>query len=191
MARAQGISVSELSDTMILCETIFPYIQGTLGIPVAQIWEEIGKSNFRDLTAVLRAIISGAPSGSQSVNETVTRLLNDTAATLEASGQPADEDTVRRNTVEELLEAGALPNRELRERIRPNRTPPVAPAVFQNGANRILVMDVSEDQWEMLNNRLRGYMDPRIVTLPADQRQRQREALSIASVRRIAEIVSD
>lgn len=185
MARSCGISISELSDTIVLCEVIFPYLQDTLGASIAQVWEEVGKSNFRDLIPPLRSIITGEPSGSASVNASVERVLNDTAATLQAAGREAGDADVRRNAVEELVEAGGLPNRELRERLRPDRTTPVAPAVIQRDENRVVVMSVTEDQWTMLQRRLNGYMDPLTVNLPADRTLRQRELMRIAPVREI------
>ena len=185
MARSCGISISELSDTIVLCEVIFPYLQNNLGAAIAQVWEEVGKSNFRDLIPHLRAIITGEPSGSASVNTAVDRIMGDTAATLQAAGLDAEDETVRHNAVEELIEAGGLPNRELRERIRPDRTAPVAPAVITREGNRVLVMSVTDDQWTMLQRRLNGYMDPLTVNLPADRTMRQRELMRIAPVREI------
>lgn len=80
MARAQGISPSELSNVRDLCFTIFPYFEETLGVPVAQIWENIGKSNMRELVPVLKSIITGQPSNSASVNRSVDRILDEVVA---------------------------------------------------------------------------------------------------------------
>jgi hypothetical protein len=44
MASDQGISLSELSNTMDWVNVIFPFITEELGLPLAQVWEREGKS---------------------------------------------------------------------------------------------------------------------------------------------------
>ncbi len=59
MAEDNGLSVAELSQTIDLVNIIFPFIQNNLGIPVAQLWEQVGKSKLRELVPVLKVIITG------------------------------------------------------------------------------------------------------------------------------------
>ena len=156
MAREQGISVSELSDTKALCETIFPFIVEELGLSLAETWAQVGKSAFRELTPALRSIITGEQATHQSVRTAVATLLDQAAAQLIANGDytaeeiqdalggqggeenTAARETVRRTAVESLLHAGAtLPSRELRRTIRPSRTPNL----------NAVTLNVAEDQW--------------------------------------------
>ena len=52
-AKSQGIGISEYSNIRDLYNIVFPYLCDTLGMNLALVWEEIGKSNFRDLTPTL------------------------------------------------------------------------------------------------------------------------------------------
>ena len=91
MAHEIGITTSEMKDIETLTTVIFPYLEDDLGIHVAQVWEEIGKSNFRELCPVLNAIITGEQSPSARVNDAVERVLDDVAATAIAAGQELEE----------------------------------------------------------------------------------------------------
>ena len=71
MARAQGISIAELSQVRSLCNIIFPYIENTLHMSVPALWEEIGRSNFCDMIGMMRGIITGEPTGSASVTASI------------------------------------------------------------------------------------------------------------------------
>lgn len=141
LAREQGISVGELSDTRALCEIIFPYITNVLGRSLAEIWAEIGKSSMRELVPALRSLITGEEAAHGSVRTAVETLLNNAAAELITEGVPQDElevDDVRMRAVIGLLQQGAtLPTRELRRTVRPTRTPPV----------QSTTMSVAEEEW--------------------------------------------
>ena len=189
MSKAQGITTSELSDTIQLCEVIFPYIETTLRIPIAQIWEEIGKSNFRELTPILREVITGEPSQSNNVHTAAEGLVNDAIATLRAAGMNYDPDAARAATVDHILEVGHLTNREMRQHIRRDRTPSIQAAVINHQGGRIITMQVTEDQWTTLNRLMNGHMDTQVVDLPADQRTRQSQILSVAPLRSIWNLV--
>ena len=77
MAREQGISLSELSNVRDLCFVVFPYMEEQLGMNVAVTFENIGKSNMRELVPVIKAIISGEETRG-TVQVAVERIMNDT-----------------------------------------------------------------------------------------------------------------
>lgn len=196
MARGQGISPSELSNVRDLCFTIFPYFENVLNVSVAQVWENIGKSNMRELVPVLKGIITGEPSNSASVNRSVDLILDEMVTNARTAGQTVDmENTddarrMRQEAVEHLLEVGQLTNTEVRRRIRPERTASIEPTIIPRGDRRLIVMEVDDDQYTLINRRLQGYMDPVTFELPNDPVQRQREAARIPAVRQIINLIS-
>ena len=189
MARDQGISEAELSQTLDLANHIFPYARDVLGWDIAQMWEEIGKSNMRELVPVLKGIITGEASNSASVNTSVERILEDTVATFIASDQAEeaeDEDTVRRAAVEFLLERGQLlTNRELRQHIRPERTPSAPVTTFQAGEDVVIAAKLTPDQWELFMRRMGQYADPMPFFIHPDPEQRMRDAHRVAALHQI------
>ncbi|MGD0004994.1 MAG: hypothetical protein ABSE06_12285 [Anaerolineaceae bacterium] len=187
LARQQGISIAELSQVRSLCNIIFPYIENTLHMSVPALWEEIGRSNFCDMIGIFRGIITGEPTGSASVTAAINRALDDTAATARAAGQTFTEDELHATTISNLLTAGGqMTNAELRNHVRPTRTPAIEPTIIQVDGHQILIAEVSPDQRTMLNRKLSGYMEePLFFQLPDDPRARQREAARIAQLRNI------
>jgi hypothetical protein len=209
MARDQGISITELSQTMDLVRVVFPYIEETLRMPVYQLWEQIGRSNFKELVPVLKVIITGQPATTATVNASVERLLDDVTVTVRATPEGAevfaamDDETrpqeerdelratvnrdLRRRTVAQLLDEGAqLTNRELRQRVRPERTPNIHATVLRNGGNtRLILAEVSQEQWDLLLRRMGAHMDEQALQLPADPRQRQLEVARVPEIRRL------
>jgi hypothetical protein len=169
LAREQGISVSELSDTRALCDVIFPYITNVLGRSIAEVWAEIGKSSMRELVPALRSIITGEDASHNTVREAVTTLLNNAAAELMAGGIQQDEltvDEVRRNAVEFLLTQGAtLPTRELRRTVRPTRTPPVDAATLITGEAEwhVVIQITSQDQYDMIMRQLGSHANNMVL----------------------------
>jgi hypothetical protein len=190
MARDQGITISELSNIRDLTRTIFPYMEGTLGIPVAQVWEQIGKSNFRELVSVLKYLISGETPGRGATADTLAHLLEDTAATAAAADLPADDASIRRMAVANLLEDGAaMTNRQLRNSLRPERTDALEPAVINAGGLKLVLMEVTDDQYLMFQRVMNNHIDVSEYDLPADPRARQREAARIPVVRRMTSLL--
>ena len=125
MAREQGISLSELSNVRDLCFVVFPYMEDVLEMNVAQTFENIGKSNMRELVPILKAIITGAETRG-TVQTGVETALNNAAASLQAVAlAEGNEDEVpaadiQRQAVADLLLAGEqMPNRVLRGHVRP------------------------------------------------------------------------
>lgn len=180
MARDQGISEAELSQTMDLANVVFPYAKDVLGWDIAQMWEEIGKSNMRELVPVLKGIITGEPANAQSVNNSVERILDDVAATFLAAGETEmaeNEDEVRRSAVEGLLQDGTLlTNRELRRQLRPDRTPSALVSTIEVGNDVVIAAKLTPEQWEVFMRRMGQYADPMPFFVHPDPEQRMRDA---------------
>jgi hypothetical protein len=163
-AEAQGISQSEYSNIRDLCETIFPYLANN-GYNIADLWESIGKSKFRELIPLLKRAITGEESRSERVEQIFDNEMNDIFATARATGEHITEETARGVLIDQLVEAGQLPVRELRQRIRPERTPSMAAYRLPYRNNRSVYIVVADaDQQELLNRRLQGYIDTTPVT---------------------------
>ena len=193
MARDQGISLAELSQTLDLANVIFPYVRDTLGIAIPQLWEEIGKSNMRELVPVLKRIITGEDAGAATVNTAAEIFLEDVTATFAAAGDERADDTdaVAQEAVEQLLLHGAnLTNRRLRQQIRPERTPIIPVTTITDDENVIILAALDADQWTMFMRRMGASVDPLPFVAPRDIAQRQREALQIPVIRKIVEIIN-
>ncbi|MHA1279479.1 MAG: hypothetical protein ACTSQ8_19945 [Candidatus Helarchaeota archaeon] len=163
-AQAQGISTSEYSNIRDLCSIVFPYLT-THGYNVADLWESIGKSNFRELIPLLKRAITGTESRSGRVEQIFENEMNDIFATARVAGDNITGEAARVVLIDQLIEAGQLPVRELRQRIRPERTPSMEAyqLPFRNNRNVIMII-ANEDQRELLGRRLTGYIDITPVT---------------------------
>ena len=161
-AKDQGISISEYSNLRNLYNIVFPYLADQLGMNLAEIWEEIGKSNFRELCPYLVRLITGNPSSSRHVEAAYSNLMEDIEASNDNEGLRMTEEELRRTSVERLLDAGHLPNRQLRQRIRPERPALVVFDVLdypQEGrSQKVIVSLVDEAQFALLQRRLNGYI---------------------------------
>jgi hypothetical protein len=191
MAQDQGMSLAELSQNQDLTNHIFPYILVNLGITVAELWESIVKSNLRELVPVLKAIITGEESGRTSVRNSVNRILNDVAATMAANGENTDDEgEIRRRAVDQLIQDGALlTNRQLRERIRPERIPPIQFDIIHHNGTRMVIAQVNEDQSALLERKMGASIETRNVSLPTDPDLRIQEAYRIPLLRRLLNLV--
>ncbi len=158
-ARAQGIATSTLSLIKDLNRIIFPYMQETLGWNLAETWENIGAANFRELVPLLKRIITGQASNLAQVNTTAENFMNDVRTQAEEQGLTLAPQEVQRQAVENLLELGQLPNRQLRTHVRPSRTEPVHLYVMAIGGRRVIVTEATEDQWVMVQRKMSGYFD--------------------------------
>lgn len=117
---AQGISKSEYSNILDFCETIFPYLTDA-GYNIQDLWETLGKSKFRELTPLLKRIITGEESRSKYVEKAFQKFVEIITGDTPAEGEDIP-DTVRKQVVDHLLKlAEELPVRELRDEIRPDR----------------------------------------------------------------------
>jgi len=158
-AAAQGITASEYSNIRDLCDIIFPYLVDQ-GYNVADLWESIGKSKFRELIPILKRVITNEPSTSQRVETIFENEINDIFATAAATGENITEEAAREILLDQLLELGQLPVREMRQRIRPERTPSmVAYKLPYRGNQTVMITILSPDQEELYNRRLTGYID--------------------------------
>lgn len=161
-AKDQGISLSEYSNIRDLYNIIFPYLSEQLGLNLAEVWEEVGKSNFRELCPYLTRAITGIESSSRYVENAYHRLVEDLQASNTASGITMNEEEIQRNIVERLIEAGHLPNRQLRRRIRPQRRSSFTVHTveyFDEGIPKKFVVSlVDEQQFTLLESRLNGYV---------------------------------
>jgi len=193
MAQDQGISMSELSNVRTLCDVIFPYMETTLGMNVADVWERIGKSNFRDLAAVLKCLITGDENARASVTQTAERLLDEVHATYRSQhpDEELDDDAARAVAVRGLLEGSeGLTNREIRQRIRPERTASIPMTFVKTNGRIFVVSEIDGDQEVLLQNRLHGYIDPMVVNISTDPQMRTIQAARVREIREIFNLFS-
>jgi hypothetical protein len=189
MARDQGIGISELSNVRDLCYTIFPYMEAN-GMSVAVTFEAIGKSNFRELVPALKAIITGVAPSSERLQETINRLMDDTAATAAVAGEEITPEEIRDQTVLGLLtRMQGMTNRTVRHELRPEHAPTINATVINNNGTRIFIAELNDDQMTILTRRLQGYVDPIEFVMPREARQRQAEASRIAVIRNLLNLI--
>jgi hypothetical protein len=179
LAQSVGISVSELSDIRTMTQVIFPWIENELQVPVAQIWETVGKTKFRTMTPVLAALISGEEPATGSARDNYNRLVDTAAIELREMGEEPTPQTARNRAARGLIEtAGQETTRGLQEHIRDgNPTPAIEPLIVNLDGRRYLISPVNEDQMLILGRKLGRHMAaPSTLNLPADRGARQREA---------------
>jgi len=211
MAAGNGCSVSDMLATLDMVNVVFPYIQNELGIPVHELWATLGKSKIKELLPVLKALISGQPSDTESVRLTIERFmdeqyagfradptLTDTITLLDNEDAP-DEDrqqvrerldaAARRNIIEHLVELGDLPVMELRRHIRPARTEPIPFYVVQNDGGYMLTSVIDQDQMNMMRNKMGERMQIQTLDVAQDQRSRMAETLRNPMLRRVYQLL--
>lgn len=190
MASDQGISLSELSNTLDWVNIIFPFITEQLGLPLAQVWENVGKSKLREITPVLKAIIEGPDTaGRGTVQRGAEAILNDVAATFAAAGREATEEEIVIAAAEQIIENGEnLTVQELRTTIRPDRTPNIQCTFLRDRDQQsgVIILEVdNEDQLVMFRNRMSGHFDVQVNDLPPNQYERQRIVHHVPGIHRI------
>jgi hypothetical protein len=169
LAQDQGISVSEMSQIRDLTGTIFPWVKDHVGMEPQALWNDIGKSKLRELVPILKRTITGEVARG-SVETSYTAVQNDVISTFTVANPGEDAPTgeaLQTLIIEQLLEHGAsLTNANLRQTIRPDRTPSLEPVVVrrfspgQAESKLYIVMEVTNDQMTMLERRLHGHWDP-------------------------------
>ncbi|MGD8405303.1 MAG: hypothetical protein PVJ21_16705 [Anaerolineales bacterium] len=176
-----GISKSEYSDTRGLCEVVFPWLEENTEQSLQEWWEQIGKSKFRELLPVLRGLIEGASARNHdTVNEAIQAQLENALegilaeASVTAGGElPADEaalieqaahdnGTVQQRAILNVLEFGSLPVREMRQQVRPSRTPNIYATVLR-GHTSFAVLRMSPEQLEMFERLMGTHVDAAIL----------------------------
>lgn len=193
MAQDQGISVSNLSNIRDLNFVIFPWM-ASKGMSIPDKWEQIGISKFRELIPVLKVMITGQASNTQSVQNSVETILNNTAATLLAANPDMEisEEEIRDTAIDDLLTAGELMrSRDLRAHIRPQRTPNIELDTYMtNEGTRLILAELTEDQWVMFNRLIGQHVDNITVEYLFDARTRQREIMTRPVMRKLTSLVS-
>ena len=146
LARDQGISVTELSQTRDLCEIVFPFLNN-MGINIYMLWDKIGKSKMKEMLPVLKVLITGERSATTSVNIAIENLRDEFP---ESSNE---------EIIANLLEEGELlTNTMLRDRLRPTRTPQITfyEYLCEEG-EKLYIMAVTPEQDEMIRRKMGNY----------------------------------
>ncbi len=191
MAAKQGLSAAQLSKTLNLVRVIFPYLREHLDMNIALAFESVGISKFTEMLPYLRQLITGEESSSPQVRNTVSNMLDDTVATAHAAGNEIDEAEQIRLTIDTLMTDGVLLNaRQLRTRLRPERTDPVQVTVI-NGpqGGRMIISQVSEDQWTMLERKMGGSAEYMNVNLSDNVQERSEALTSIVEIRTLTQLM--
>jgi hypothetical protein len=208
MAAQNACSVTDMLATLDMVNILFPYIENELGIPVHELWATVGKSKLKEMLPVLKVLITNEGSDTESVQAAIERLMDEQYASFRVDEQLADaiailddeeapeaeRETIRerlngvarRNIVQHLIELGGqLPITEVRRHLRPQRTTPIFFQTIQDGTSLILMGTASQEQFEMLQNKMGERMDITTLALPEDPRARQAEAFRIPLFRRV------
>jgi len=158
-AESQGISPSEYSNIRDLNDIIFPYLT-RVGYNIAELWEEIGKSKFRELVPLLKRAITNEASRSRRVESIFEDEINQIFASASTMDEGLSETEARQILVEQLLEAGSLPVRELRRVISPQPSTLLEAWQMPYSDNKnLIVMVLDANQLTNLMHRLDGYID--------------------------------
>lgn len=193
MAEELGISPSEVSDIRNMTRIIFPFIEQRMGVPVAQIWDRIGKAKFRVMVPTLKALITGEMPGRGQTLDSVNRLIEEAEATFGDMGQTnVEPEEVRHQAAENLISvAQTAPVREVVNHIRQgNVTPALNPVVVEVDGRKFMFSEVDDDQMLVVTRKLGRHMsEPVRYHLPADPRARQREAAQIGLLRNIVNLL--
>jgi hypothetical protein len=178
ICQAIGISKAEYSDTRGLCNVLFPWLEANTDRSLQEWWEEIGKSKFRELLPVLRGLIEGESARNhETVNEAIRVQLNNAMVNVvnevsTEAGRVLTADEIielQRTTTESgalqhrailtVLEFGALPVREMRQQVRPNRTPNIAGTMIRGERRSYAVLRMDGGQSEMFQRLMGTHVD--------------------------------
>jgi hypothetical protein len=154
-AQAFGTSISMLSDTKSLYDIIFPAMSA-LGYSIPKLWEDIGKSNFRAIVPVLRAIISGEKSKSKEVNEMLDKIWEEVD-----KGGDYDTDVDRKKAaIDNVIDAAQNTSSELGKALGRMT---VNSLILSYGERFFLLTAMSSDEKDMMLKRFGRFMDVRFV----------------------------
>lgn len=161
LAVDQGIGISELSQVRDLTRVIFPWLGENLGLDIRAVWEQVGKSNMRELTPILKRIITGQEARG-TVEATYQRVIEDIQATAAETNHVLNDEELQRTAITQLLEQGdLLTNANLRQQLRPERAPSIDAHIFPGPDGvKYLVASMDVDQYTIVSRRLHGYWDP-------------------------------
>jgi hypothetical protein len=210
MASKNGCSATEMTFVIDFANVLAPYLS-EIGVSVFEVWQALGKSKLKELMPVLKGLITGEHSDTQTTQEAVTRLLEETWAGMEVSElyqaefealndeRAPDEQRqelraglerrARQMTVRDLVDTAAeLPTEELRRFLRPN-TEMIGFYAFDMNGRQLLATEATPEQVSMLRNRLGERMQIQSMDLPTDPRARQSEAMRIPLLRNIFSLI--
>lgn len=176
IAQELGISISEFSDTRTMCDMIFPWMEANFDEPIANVWDRIGKSKFREMVPVLRALISEQVTGSATVANSVELLLQAAHDIAQAGAivfldEEGDEDIaaydtyVREAAIRNVFLMGELPVREMRRAIRPSQTAAMTAVRFasEDGGEDYILLRADTAQVEMFTRVIGGHVDMQVL----------------------------
>jgi hypothetical protein len=178
-----GMSPVEVSRIADWWNCVFPWVETNLGVSPAEFYMNIGSSLW-DILPVFKALATGDTDGlKRSVKETMERLMGDVVATAAQAGEQLEETQIRRQAIENLVQnATNLPNRELRQLLRPGGDD-IYGTYVKKGNGGVFLAKVTDDQWKCLLKATRNLLTPQ--TLELDQvaeTQRWRRVRTIPEV---------
>lgn len=187
-AKSIGISLSEMDRYVDLVDVIFPFFEQNMEMSAGELWENVGKSKLVEILPVLKVLITGEQS-TATVMGSVEALLNDARTTALASGEVVDDDQIRTQAIETLIQhAELLPNRQLRQHIRGERTPPIGFVRINHNGSSFLVGELDEPQMAMINRNFGTHVEITSWDPPEDGFVRQAEATRVPLFRRLLEL---
>jgi hypothetical protein len=156
------IPKSLLSNIRDWYNIIFPYFHEN-NIDPAEIIENIGLSNFREITPVLKSIITDTESSRELTKASVEKVKNDIAATERVSGNVLTEDEKKLEAIHWAITAGHATNQELRKNLRPK--PPIEATLISSKTTKFVIAEITDEQTELLTNTLGKHFDFTYLTL--------------------------
>ena len=166
---AQGVSQSEYSNICDLCDIIFPYLENN-DHNIQRLWENIGKSKFRELTPFLKRAINNEPSRSYRVEQIFQNEIKKVTSTHHAQEHPITEEETRQMLIEHFLDLGHLSVREFRKHLHPEQRP--APKAYQvplSDTRMGLFILADQDEFENLRRRLPSSLE--VIEVNQDELQ--------------------
>jgi len=213
MASQNGMVVSEISFILDFVNIIIPYVQNTLGIPVAEFFNTLGKSKIKEMMGPLKALITGDRPDAETTRVAVENLITDALNGMQVAPTEAEQEVMaqannpeateeqrqeaqqtilthaRRRAARELIDlAEHLPVQEMRQHLRPNGPDPIQMAVV-NGSDgeQYLIAKLTPEQGAIVQRRLRNQVVVQQVELPPDQNSWQAALFRIGPIRNFYE----
>lgn len=141
-----GLSASESSDYIAISTIIFPWLE-EMGLNPREMWQRIGKSKFRRIVPLLRAILNPAAS-----SPSVHKQVNDIRERLEREeGDEVSDDALGLHI---LSEAETHSLRNLDQNLRGDESMPIAFIGTQRGDDVHIRSDMGVDQLDLLRKRM-------------------------------------
>ncbi len=150
-ATHHGMSGSEASDVRTLWRVIAPKMEA-LGYDPIDTVASIGYAKFRQLIPVLSQLIEPKANVRDSVRSAVEEILSKNRGNVDRA-------------IIDAVELGYATTREIRQTLRPVRTPAIEVVELQRGKKRYVVASVSLDQLDMLRNLMKDHIDISQVNL--------------------------